>query len=40
MPVLDYYRDRGMLMEVRGDLPVGEVSEALREAILTSPDEM
>jgi adenylate kinase len=40
MPVLDYYRDRGMLVEVPGDRSVREVSEALREAILTSPDEM
>jgi adenylate kinase len=36
MPVLDYYRAAGRLVEVDGDRPVGEVSEALRHAIMTS----
>jgi adenylate kinase len=40
MPVLDYYRDAGVLVEVPGDRPVGEVSEALREAIMTPREEM
>ncbi|MFN8633362.1 MAG: adenylate kinase [Chloroflexota bacterium] len=39
-PVLDYYRDAGILVEVRGDLSVGEVTEALREAIVTPPGEL
>jgi len=36
MPVLDYYRAAERLVDVDGDRPVGEVSEALREAIMTS----
>ena len=34
-PVLDYYRSKGILVEVPGDRTVGEVTEALREAIVT-----
>jgi adenylate kinase len=37
-PVLDYYRAAGILVEVRGDRAVGEVTESLREAIVTQPD--
>jgi adenylate kinase len=33
-PVLDYYREGGLLTEVRGDLAVAEVSEALRREIV------
>jgi len=39
-PVLDYYRAAGILVEVPGDRSVGEVSEALRAAIVTQPDEL
>jgi adenylate kinase len=39
-PVLDYYRAAGMLVEVPGDRSVGEVTEALRAAILTPPEEL
>ena len=35
-PVLEYYRAAGLLSEVRGDRPVGEVTEALRRAIVGS----
>lgn len=34
-PVLDYYRNTGILVRVPGDRTVGEVTEALREAIVT-----
>ena len=34
-PVLDYYRNKGILVDVPGDRTVGEVTEALREAIVT-----
>jgi adenylate kinase len=37
-PVLDHYRAAGILIEVRGDRAVGEVTESLREAIVTQPD--
>jgi adenylate kinase len=40
MPVLDYYRERGVLVEVPGDRSVAEVSEALREAIMTTHDDV
>jgi adenylate kinase len=39
-PVLDYYRAAGILVQVPGDRSVGEVTEALREAILTPPEEL
>jgi adenylate kinase len=39
-PVLDYYRAAGNLVEVPGDGTVGEVTEALREAIVTRPDDL
>jgi len=39
-PVLDYYRTAGILVEVPGDRSVGEVSEALRAAIVTQPDDL
>jgi adenylate kinase family enzyme len=39
-PVLDYYRAAGILVEVPGDRSVGEVTEALREAILAPPVEL
>jgi len=39
-PVLDYYRAAGILVEVPGDRSVGEVSEALRAAIVTQPDDL
>jgi len=39
-PVLEYYRAAGRLVDVPGDRPVGEVTEALREAILTKHDEL
>ena len=39
-PVLDYYRAAGILVDVPGDRSVGEVTEALREAIHTPPGEM
>jgi len=32
-PLADYYRSRGMLVEVAGDLPVAEVTESLLKAI-------
>ena len=34
------YRAAGMLVEVPGDRSVGEVTEALRAAILTPPEEL
>jgi adenylate kinase len=37
LPVLEYYRSTHDLVNVRGDQSVGEVSEALRKAILTPP---
>jgi adenylate kinase len=39
-PVLAYYRAAGILVDVPGDRSVGEVTEALREAILTPPEEL
>jgi adenylate kinase len=39
-PVLEYYRKDGVLVEVPGDRSVGEVTEALREAILTQRDDL
>jgi adenylate kinase len=39
-PVLDYYRAKGILVEVPGDGTVGEVTEALREAIVTQPADL
>ncbi|MGE3268311.1 MAG: adenylate kinase [Chloroflexota bacterium] len=39
-PVLEYYRDKGILVDVPGDRSVGEVTEALREAIITQRDEL
>lgn len=39
-PVLQYYRNRGLLIDVRGDRSVEEVTDALREAILTSRDDL
>jgi adenylate kinase len=39
-PVLDYYRNAGILVEVAGDGTVGEVSELLRAAIVTQPDDL
>jgi adenylate kinase len=33
MPVLEYYRERGILVEVDGDRPVGEVTGALCQAL-------
>lgn len=39
-PVLDYYRDKGLLVAVPGDRSVGEVTEALREAFVTQRREM
>ena len=39
-PVLDYYRAAGILVDVPGDRSVGEVTEALREAILTPAEEL
>lgn len=39
-PVLEYYRAAGRVVEVNGDRPVGEVTEALREAILTRREEL
>lgn len=39
-PVLDYYGKTGILVEVPGDRSVGEVSEALREAIVARPDKL
>jgi len=39
-PVLDYYRAAGNLVEVSGDGTVGEVSEALRGAIVARPDDL
>jgi adenylate kinase len=38
--VLDYYRATRRLVEVPGDRSVGEVTEALREAILTPLDDL
>jgi adenylate kinase len=39
-PVLDYYRDKGILVAVPGDRSVGEVTEALRQAIVTPSDDL
>jgi len=39
-PVLDYYAAAGILVAVPGDRSVGEVTEALREAIVTPPDAL
>jgi len=39
-PVLEYYRAKGLLVDVPGDRSVGEVTEALREAILTQREEL
>lgn len=39
-PVLDYYRAAGILVHVPGDRSVGEVTEALRQAIVTPPEEL
>ncbi len=39
-PVLEYYRVAGRLVDVPGDRSVGEVTELLREAILTQHDEL
>jgi adenylate kinase len=39
-PVLEYYRQAGLLVEVPGDRSVGEVSELLREAIVTQPERL
>jgi adenylate kinase len=39
-PVLDYYRAAGILVDVPGDGTVGEVTEALREAIVAQPDDL
>lgn len=33
VPVLEYYRERGILVEVNGDQPIAEVTRALREAL-------
>jgi hypothetical protein len=38
--VLEYYRKAGILVQVPGDRSVGEVSEALRAAIVTQPDDL
>ena len=40
LPVLEYYRTTHDLVDVSGDGSVGEVSEALREAIMTPPAEV
>jgi len=40
LPVLDYYRTTHELVDVPGDRSVGEVSEALRAAIMTPPVNM
>lgn len=39
-PVLEYYRHKGILVEVPGDRSVREVSEALRVAIVTQRDAL
>ena len=39
-PVLEYYRAAGRLVDVQGDRSVGEVTEALRGAILTQHGEL
>jgi adenylate kinase len=39
-PVLDYYRAAGVLVAVPGDRSVREVTEALRQAIVSRPDEL
>ena len=39
-PVLDYYRAKGILVDVPGDRSVGDVTEALREAIVTQREEL
>jgi hypothetical protein len=38
--VLDYYRAKGILVDVAGDRSVGEVTEALRGAIVTQREEL
>jgi len=40
LPVLEYYRTTHDLVDVSGDGSVGEISEALREAIMTPPAEV
>lgn len=39
-PVLEYYRSKGILVDVPGDRAVGEVTEALREAIVAPREKM
>jgi adenylate kinase family enzyme len=39
-PVLEYYAEAGILVRVPGDRSVGEVTEALRAAIVTQPDDL
>jgi len=39
-PVLEYYRNKGILVDVPGDRAVGEVTEALRAAIVAPRDQM
>ncbi|MCC7368185.1 MAG: adenylate kinase [Chloroflexi bacterium] len=39
-PVLQYYRNRGLLVDVRGDQSVEEVTDALREAVLTKRETL
>jgi adenylate kinase len=39
-PVLEYYRSKGILVDVPGDRSVGEVTEALREAIVAPREGM
>ena len=39
-PVLEYYREAGILVQVPGDRSVEEVCEALRAAIVTQPDDL
>ena len=39
-PVLEYYRAKGLLVDVPGDRSVGEVTEALRAAIVTQREEL
>jgi len=39
-PVLDYYRHAGILSEVRGDLPVAEVMDALRRRIVGAEHDL
>jgi len=40
LPVLEYYRTTHDLVDVSGDGSVGEISESLREAIMTPPAEV